>query len=154
MASPKIETIMADFAAAVAGISVANGYTRDLELVERYRLTGMDQHPNTIAEIAQGGDFQRGDGLNLEGHSLTVQAVLKVRHDPTSDGLSTDTVMNEHVADIYKAVMADRTRGGAAQDTRWVSTESIDADEDGNRAQVEVSFVIDYRHLVGDMTSG
>ena len=153
MAVSAKEQIVANYETALKAISVANGYARDVAVVDRFTLGSMDQYRNTIIEIKQGLDSKQTGALGIEERTLQLHTIVKVRHDPAVDGLATDTVLNDHEADIYKAALTDRTRGALAHDTRWISTDTIESDEDGTRAVLSVNMEIDYGHLLGDATA-
>ena len=144
------ERILQDVETALKVISVANGYKRDVDLVERFKLREMDQSPQTVMQVKQGSDVRRGTSLGVEDHVLTVLVVTKFRHDPSYDELSTDAVANDHEEDVYRAVMADPQRNGLASRTQWGATETVESDEDGNKAILSMAFDIDYGHGLGD----
>ncbi|MDH3279634.1 MAG: hypothetical protein OEQ18_00715 [Gammaproteobacteria bacterium] len=149
---------MANWLTTVEGISIANGYNTDLGHVQRFRAVSMAQEDNILIEIKQGSDQRDSSGpLGIESRTLTIHTVLKVRHDPATDGLSTDTVFNAIEEDLHKAVMADRSRGGLAEarddGTQFQSSEPVDLDEAGGRAAKDVIYTISYRHVLGDMTT-
>lgn len=150
------EQIVAHWVTTLEGISIANGYNTDIGKVERFRLKSMDQAENIILEVKQGTERNDLSGtLNLEGRLLSLQTVIKVRHDPDDDDVvNTETLFNQIEQDIHQAVMADRTRNGQALDTAFESSGPIELDEAGGRAGKELIYVILFRHVVGDMTNG
>lgn len=151
------ERIMANWLTTVAGISVANGFNTDPGLVDRFKLISMDQDANILIEIRQGTDRRDGQGetLGWEYRVLTIHMVIKVRHFPEVDGLSTDTVFNAIEEDLHTAVMFDLSRGGLAipPGTQFESSEVAEPDEAGGRAVKDVTYTVTYRHVRGDMTS-
>jgi len=157
MADSIKERILANYETALKAVTVANGYKRTLNLVDRFQVGGMEQNFPVVVEVKQGVDIASESLASIgnagaEGHTMALFTIIKFRHDPSEDGLSTSKVGIEHEEDVYRAALADRTRGGLAFDTRWISTDEMEVDEDGNRAVLAVNFEIDYRHLLGDMT--
>lgn len=149
------EQIMANWVTTLEGISIANGYNTDIGKVERFRLMSMDQAENVIIEVKQGTDRRDPDSpVGVEQRVLTIHTILKVRHDPESDGLSTDTVFNAIETDIHQAVMSSATRGGLARDTFFEFSDGVEPDEAGARGGKDVSYTVRYWHALGDMTNG
>ncbi|MDH3279913.1 MAG: hypothetical protein OEQ18_02145 [Gammaproteobacteria bacterium] len=149
------EQIMAHWVTTLESISLANGYQTNIDKVERFRLTSMDQVEQVVIEVKQGVDRNDQSGtLNLEGRVLSILTMIKVRHDPEADEVNTETLINQLEQDIHKAVMADRTRGATAFTTFFDSSEPIELDEAGGRAGKAVNYTVLYRHVVGDMTNG
>lgn len=74
--------------------------------------------------------------------------------EPTDQ--SNDTIYQELLADVLRALLTDRTRGGHAMETRVLSsqpvTEEVLMDKSSELALVGalVEFEVDYRHLFGD----
>lgn len=147
------EKIVENWETALKTISIANGYENDVGKVERFRSGSMDQQENIILEIKQGRELPVEGPLHSERKILTIHTILKVRHDPSVDLLSSDTVMNALEADLYKAVMVDITRGSLAEDTVFDSSGDSELDEATGRVSKVVDFSIIYRHALGDMTS-
>lgn len=143
---------MQDFLAAIQAISVANGYKRDLAAVTRFSLPSIDQQLNATIEIKAGPDGRRDGPLGVEARTLVIRTLAKIRHAQLDDGLTTDAVLIEHEEDIYRAALTDPTRGGLAEDTRWISTDEEESDEPGVRVVLAVNLEVDYRHQLGDMT--
>jgi len=64
--------------------------------------------------------------------------------------IASDTASQRLVADIETAILADRTRGGNAINTRLLGREVVTADANEPLSQVTVRFVVRYRTTFGD----
>ena len=152
MADSIKELIMRDVMAALATISQANGYGNDIGKIERWQAVGMDQHASTILEVKQGGDVPREGFLGIDARTLSVKIFVKVRHDPDVDGLATDVVTNALEADIHKALMADRPRGGLADRTVFALSDENELEEGAGRVIKALEYLVEYRHSLTDVT--
>lgn len=56
-------------------------------------------------------------------------------------------------ADVYKAIIADTTRGGLALQTLYNGCDLLLTDASENEGGLDMYFMVQYRHFVGDMTS-
>ncbi|MGD9850107.1 MAG: hypothetical protein AB7T38_02450 [Nitrospirales bacterium] len=154
MADAIVEQILADWTTTLAGISTDNGFLHDFDKVERWHAGDMAQDGQIILEVKQGtvtpSDLQV---MGTQMSTVTIQTLLKVRHDPAVDGLSSDTVMNRLEQDLYKAVMADPTRTGLAETTRYLGSGPADLDDGTGRVIKAVEYAVDYRHSETDMSA-
>lgn len=154
MADSIKERILQHMLTVLSGISVANGYQNDLARVERFHLQPMDQTESPILEIKMGSDVPGDESdITVESRVLQVLILVKVRHDTSDDGQSSDTIFNRLAQDVYRALLLDKNRGGLATDTRFQGSDEVTLDEGATQGQQVLTFDVPYRHQWGDMTT-
>lgn len=147
------EQISQNWEAALKTISKANNFENDIDLLERFHLGVMDEEKNLIMQTKQGSETLFGEQpIGIEVKALTMNTVIKIRHDFQTDKTPSDKLFNSVEQDHYKAVMADPTRGGLAQDTRFASSSEVEVSEDGTQGEKTLVYEVIYRHLLGDMS--
>lgn len=153
MAEAIVEQILAQWETTLNTISTGNGYQHDPDKVQRWRAKNMSQDEMVILEIKQGTvSAAELQVAGTELRTVIIQTFLKIRHDPDTDSLSSDTVMNRLEQDLYKAVMADPTRGGLAETTRYESSGPAELDEGTGRVVKAVEYAVDFRHSETDLS--
>ena len=153
MAEAIVEQILAQWRTTLSAISVVNGYRNDVEKVERWRAGSMAQEGNVLLEIKQGAtSAPELQVMGTELRTVTVTTLLKIRHDPDTDALSSDTVMNRLEQDVYQAIMADPTRGGLGETTRYQGSAPAELEEGTARVVKAVDYAVDFRHSTTDMS--
>lgn len=108
MPTPVLETIVAHVASAIAGISTVAELT-----VARNRDEPVKKFP---AAIVHDGDVETDESLNTDraDHKLDLAVEFWVEAD---SGEALGAARHVLYAEIVKAVLTDRTRGGKASDT-------------------------------------
>lgn len=147
------ESIMKDIKATLEGVTVGAGYANTIASVQRFRQAGQStlQVPcvfliETTEEAADGPD-------PLITKHLTVVLYVVTRQDESTDSRSGDEVMNSLRADIEKAVLSTRTRGGYAIDTKPLGSEEMDLEVGGPDLKTQLHFEVMYRHQNTDPTA-
>jgi len=129
---PIKEQITAAVAAALAEISVTNGYQVNVSSVVRPRRTGESFAPAGLGVAVLQDNEAREPEQDLCGNPpaiawrLSIACDLVVRHSETETA-PMDRVLNTFEADVRKCLMADPTWGNLAIDTELGATEYPDA---------------------------
>lgn len=143
MAEPIVEQICSNVLSTLQGITVANGYQYDL-IVEREARRG-NQPRHLLVVLHQLDPQEVEDEVTLK-HGWIQPFMLDVFISiPESDSTAPDLVLNRITADIHKALMVDRYRGGLALETMirgWQAFATLEGDLEGR----EVRFDVQYRH--------
>jgi hypothetical protein len=151
MADTVLEKILANLQTALQGVTIDNDYDFDMAEVERFEAEGnsLENLPKSIIATL--------DQQKLVETTRTVEWEIEVWvqhhlvHDKATDTRSTDQVLIEHRSNLYKAVMADRTRGGHAVDCTVEKVEDYDLmTDEGRDCGVNLGLKIRFRHAVND----
>lgn len=139
-------SIVNNLVAALAAITVANGYLTTVKAVFR-SIQDEDGRAKPIIELA----IDPHRYTELSNISLVRVLPIKVigsaeRSAGGNPGLAGD----ELLADIEKAVRADRTRGGYAMDTKLVGGHVFDAEPQSPIVEVHLDIEITFRTRFGD----
>lgn len=146
MSTPIIESILDDLGTALEAITVANGYNYsptihkrrplDLARVGKFPCVFFWREPEDAGEINSG---------YIDKEAPITIGVM------TDDGDDPAQTIEQLMADVEKAVMADHTRGGYAINTVLEKTETEFPGEGRRPSGVGyLDFTIMYRHKRGD----
>lgn len=147
---PIAEQITRNVMETLQRITQLNGYHVTLAKVER-----MTHKPNTpaqfLAVLAEGDDEEQSDDDTAMGDKAWTRPyevlVYVFESDLDDPALYAETINNIR-ADLHKAIMADVTRGGWAQNTEVHNPETLrDPNEPGG---IVFPFDVDYRHAEND----
>ena len=151
----------------IATVTVANGYQRDINSVQKYRkrkVTGDTEFQvndfNTLPLViltTEGNAMVEVEGeesiADETERFLDVLAILYFVHDQEDDSdTETDDLADDFVSDIEKAVMADATLAGAvvwSQIRDWMVMEAED-DEGEPWCIVPISIRMQYNYVYDD----
>jgi len=114
--------------------------------VQRYRTGGQSQVAFPMIIIREGAEASKDEPIGKITHHLTVDLLLIVVHDAATDARESDEVMNSFLADAQKAMLADRSRGGHAVDTKLLGSEPLDVEDANTDVQQVCTWEIQYRH--------
>lgn len=132
------ENILANIVTTLQAVNGTGGYNYKLNHVERARLTKFDGiYPAAFVFEETDAPVEEYDSTIVRKLTVTVEAWI----ESTS---SISQGINKLLADIEKAMMTDRTRGGHAIDTNPPTAQFVVMD--GMPAGVLVSFDITYHH--------
>lgn len=140
------EYVQVNVESAIAGVTTANGYTNTVRHHERARVAPYDG-PFPAVFIYDGGDTLQEEQSWCLAWIMTQELHCWLKSATAAANLAGE--VNAFLADITKAVMADRTRGGYAIETkvRAVSPVTVTGD---NMGGFVVSVEIEYRTKPGD----
>ena len=146
------EKIMANIETAITAITIANGYNRTIESVQRWKQSGNTFSNVPCVIIGAGAEvFEDRPGF-LTSCKLPVMLDLWIVHDENVDVISTDALLNIFLGDIKKALMTDYTRGGYAVTTRIQNAIPFETTEGQPYAGMIITTEIEYRHNTLDPT--
>ena len=152
MADSVREGIMKHMQASLEAITVANGYTSTLIVVERVLQRGQSSQP-PMAYVIEGDDDVIAEApLGLLSRQLQVGVVLVVQQDEDSDARSASEVMNSLIADVQKKLQEDERRGGLAVNTVETGVSAVQIEEGQPVLSATVAYRIHYRHSRLDPT--
>jgi hypothetical protein len=157
------ENIVANIETTLLGITVAAGYENTVARVQRVQqtLTSLADLPVLLIVPR---DIRAADEepYSVQDWVMTVEIQLVFIADPYEVAIDTDASGNPTenttetyfawFGDINKALLADRTRGGHALDTRIVGMEPLAVDVENRSAGIIVDAEIRYRHRYGEST--
>ena len=137
------ELILQDIQSVLETINTSNGYNTTVRRVERARITPFQRNLLPAIFIYEESDelVEEKSYCNDRRMTIAVECWLNSHHNLSQE-------VNEFYADVQKAIMADRTRGGYAIDTKHTIAKFFIEDE--NLGGVEVIFEILYRQLPND----
>lgn len=125
MADSIRELIVKDIKITLEGIKIASGFNNDIVSVQRLRQSGIKK--NLVPTIVlDEGDENSVDEPGIVQKNLEISVAVVTRHDETADNLSSSEFIAPLRDDVDRALMADRTRGGNADETTFPSWERVD----------------------------
>jgi len=137
------ELIVKNIKTTLEGIKLSAGFNHDISSVQRLRQSGMKK--NLVPTIwMEEGDEVSIDEAGIVKKNLTIALAVITRHDETADLLSSSEFVAPLRDDVDKALMADRTRGGNADETSFPSWEGIDIAEGQPELIVVGTFSVRY----------
>jgi hypothetical protein len=134
------------------GITTGAGYNNTIVSVQRSKQSGQA----TVATpciIIMAGDEEATDVPDpLITKLLTVFLFCIARQDDVTDTRSGDEVLNAFQADVEKALLTTRTRGGYAIDTQPLASIELDIEEGFPELSRLLKTEVHYRQLNTDPT--
>lgn len=146
MSEPIIELIAANIETVVNTITAGNGYNYNLTAKRPKRIDFLTESWNNLDVIIQQTSAAAKDSEYshpYKTYTITFMLVAIVVGSD-SDSFSIDTQKNKIAADIEKAIMADRTRGGYAMDSNITEINFITDDDAGG---VSLLLEVEYRTI-------
>lgn len=149
MADSKEELMMQDLKTKLEAITLANGYDNEVKSVQRFEMIEQTfvEQPVIILGFA-GIEHKSRVNPNIVWEMATILIAAYIKHDKTDDTRSTDAILVSLDADIYKAVMQDRTLGGLAKDLSRVSVFPDDQQVPIPYVAHVSEFAVQYTHLI------
>jgi len=146
---------MKNIQAALAAITVANGYANTMNAVERVLQRGQSSQPPMCYVIEGDDDANQGPIFgpdSLLSRHLQVGVVLVVQQDEEIDARSASEAMNSLIADVQKKMQEDFSRGGLAVNTEETGVSPVQIEEGLPILSATVAYRIAYRHRRTDPT--
>jgi hypothetical protein len=151
VAASVLESILANLVTTGVGITTVNGYDFTVDSAQRFdieRNSLVNLRTLIVSSIDQDKLVETTRTIEW---GANVQIVFHVVHDRAADSRSTDAVLTEARANLWKAFMVDRRRGGYAVDTSIENMTDFDlVTDDGRDTGVLLSLRIRYRHSATD----
>jgi len=145
MSSSIRDLILDDIHTTLAGITLANHYETDIQAVENIRQVGLNIKESPMIVIVAGEEAIVQEALGKETSIWKIDLEVWIK-DP--DDIV--TAVNNMIADVTKALLADHQRGARAIDTKIISNypfyPAVNAPEGG----VVITIEIHYRTKYGD----
>ena len=147
MADPIRERILEQLAGTARGVTKVAGYEIDVRTVERVRRQSYHSHEYAAVNLLEGEERKTSSPGHLATCYLPVYMEISVW-----SAVNLASAANKAMAAVVKGVLADRTRGGLAVDTKEVGNRMFLDETDPTRPiggfRVELS--IEYRHVAND----
>ena len=147
------EDVLADIKTTLEGISVANGYNHDVASVTRgeVSVTLLKVFPAiTFDDVGESYDRKNNHSLHKELR-VAVLGLLKVSKHMGDDAVR--AAASSLLADIERALMQDRCRGGNAIDTLLQSNDIESSEATSPYAFVVLELLVKYRTSLTDPNS-
>ena len=143
------ENILENLRTVLSAIKTANGYSNDVQSVQRWRQQGNSLVAVPCVVINAGPEEKDPVPNPFMTCKFTVYLDVWTRQDD-ADPQSTDTILNSLLGDVEKAVMQDVTRGGFARDTNIKSNTLFETLEGQPYSGIVMEIEIIYQHKQGD----
>ena len=144
------EHIMDEIVSTLQSISTGNGYHNTIRSVARYEQFGNDEVDVPFIEVLPVEESYEPSPNPCMTCKLVVDIDVWIRHDKAEFDGSTDAYLITLIADVYKALMADTTRGGYAVETKPVGNHPFVSVVNNAYSGVAVMVEITYRHSILD----
>lgn len=147
------EDVLADIKSTLEGITTGNGYNHDVAAVVRGEVTPtmFKAFPViTFDDIGESYDRKNNHSLHKELR-VAVLGLLRINKHTGDDAVR--AAASNLLADIEKALMQDRCRGGNAIDTLLKSNDIESGEATSPYAFVVLELVVTYRTNLTDPTS-
>jgi hypothetical protein len=133
----------------VQAVTVTNGYANTIASVQRFEMTGNDfvEVPVVILSMSEAMQTRRVQP-NIVWEQMTVLIGVYIRHNKAIDPRSTDAILISLDADIYQAIMADRTLGGLTKDLGRTSVFPEDVEEPIKHVGHVSEFMAEFTHTI------
>lgn len=139
------ESILENIKTVLEAITVVGGYNNDIESVQRWKQRGNITKDVPCIVINAGMEVKDPGPDPQSTCKFTVTLDVYMRQDDT-DTTNSDTALNSLYLDIEKALMADYTRGGYAEETSIRSAVPFESVEGQPTFGIIIELEIMYRH--------
>lgn len=145
------ELILKNIKTTLQGITTGAGYNYTMQSVERWKQKGNTTNVSPHIVIHAGPETKTsGPDPQIECE-LSIIIEVGYRQDD-SDTSESDVIVSKLLADIEKALLADYTRGGYAQETKITGNILFEYVEGQPRFGIMVQIEIKYKHANTDPT--
>jgi hypothetical protein len=141
------ENILANLKTTLEGITAAAGYTHTMAGVSRWSSKSNETRQTPCIVINSGPEEKLQQPNPQATCRLTVYLDVWMR-SPDTDTTASDTYLSSLLADVEKAVMADHTRGGYAENTAVVSAVPFETVDGQPVFGIVVEVLITYKHSI------
>ena len=154
MAESKIELIMQAIETLLKGITLGNGYDNEVRSVQRFEMGGNDFAAVPVILVGlEEENHKKRDQPNTVWETATISVEAYIRHSKSEDARSTDAILISLNADVYKAMMVDRTLGGLCFDLSRVSVFPHELEEPVPHVAHVSEFTVEYSHLINSVVN-
>ena len=140
------ERILENIKSSLEDIKKSNGYDNDIKSVQRWMQHGNSLYDTPCIIVAAGAEEQQSGPFPLVSCNLSVELTLWYRQSE-NDSIPTDTYLNSLLGDIIRALYADYTRSGLAQDTEVTSVLPFESVEGQPQTGLIIDAQVSYRYL-------
>lgn len=141
------ENILLNVESTLGGITTDNEYAFEMASVERFEVGGNTLASLPAAVVSSGEKRRLTETSRTMEWNFDVDVAVYVMHDKAADTRSTDEVLTEVEAEVYRALMADPTRGGYALHTEITRLSHFNLmHEEGFDTGVLAELSIRFRH--------
>jgi len=151
MSTPRIESIAENIRTTVASVTVAGGYNQTLSARRPKRNDfAVAAWDDLTVLIEQAGSQWLEDTrtvATIDKRQTFVLWAFVIDSDAATAAI--DTRLNQVAADLEKALMADITRGGYAQDT-FIEEILPFGNADGSQSGIMLTMTVQYRTAIGN----
>ncbi len=149
MSTSRRESILAAIKTALALITIENGYNNDLASVQRWQQKGNSLQAVPCAIISAGREEKEPHPFPQSTAKLTVFIDLWTRQDD-DDTSDTDTVLDSLLLDIEKAIAANYTWGGYAENTSIRAITPFETVDGAPHCGLMIELEVLYKHKQTD----
>lgn len=143
------ENILEDIRTTLADITTANGFNNTIVSVQRWLQRGNDITLVPCIVISSGPEDKQPAPNPLMTCKLAIYLDVYTRQ-AESDTQATETILHSLLGDIEKALMADYTRSGLAQETNFRGNTLFQAVEGSPHVGIIIELEIIYQHNQDD----
>lgn len=146
------ESILDNVKTTVEGIDGTGDYVTTMQSVRRYDVERSFPSAFPGAFVVSGRQDPANEASDHQHWLFGVTVNVFAMHDTGDDARTSDEILSELIADVQRAMMVDRTRGGYAVTTRYGEVEPFPVydEPEGNIVEAAVGFEILFRHRIGD----
>ena len=152
MSISRRELIRQNIITTLEGITIASGFNNDIANVEGWKQRGNPLKNVPCIVVSLGRETKDPDPHPQATCTLPVFIDLWTRQGE-SDETETDQLLNSLLLDIEKAIMADETRGGYAENTIIRSNMPFETVEGQPHCGLIIELEIVYQHKLTDPAS-
>ncbi|MDD4980698.1 MAG: hypothetical protein PHC54_05470 [Candidatus Omnitrophica bacterium] len=149
MSTSRRESIRDNIISTLQGITTGNGYNNTITNVRGWKQLGNSLKVIPCAIVSLGRETKDPDPHPQATCNLPVFIDLWTRQGET-DTTDTDELLNSLLLDIEKAIMADETRGGYAENTIIRSIMPFESVEGQPHCGLIIELEIIYQHKLTD----
>lgn len=146
------EQILKTISAALATISVANGYENEISSVQRFRASGIDLSTMPTILVKEGDCFpelEKSAAPRIR-RRMELFLVVCVRHDEAADPRSGGEILNAFVSDIERCLASNQRWDGLALMTDPPTYLEMEVDAETPHLARGLRVEIVYEHIRAD----
>lgn len=144
------EDILANIQSSLQGITTISGYANTIKSVQRWDDGGKSTVEIPFITISEGAEEK--DPAPHPLYTCRLPVYLEVETRKGSDTRKMSVILNSLLGDVEKAIMADRTRGGNAQNTVLKNNSQYTAVDGMPSAGIIIEIEVVYQHRQDDPT--
>jgi hypothetical protein len=139
------ESILLNLKTTLEGITTVAGYNYTILSVQRWQSRG-NNYASVPCIVINSGAEDKEPGPDPQTTCKFIVFIEATHRQDDDSTENSDTIISKLLADIEKAVMADYTRGGYAEDTKILGNVPFETVEGQPAFGIIVNVEIHYRH--------